>query len=145
MRALWASLFVAALASGAAARAETLAVMPVKFLDTSVDGPGQTLDPSPGPTADEIADHARRAAAVSAALAADVAGAGPYDATVAVAPEAIAAACPRETAKCLVGVARDAGADHALFVVVQKSSALILQASAQIIDLRMTPSSSPAV
>jgi hypothetical protein len=62
-------------------------------------------------------------------------GAGPYTATVLVAPEAIAAACPRETAACLIEAARAAGGDHALFIGVQKSSTLILRVSASVVDL----------
>ena len=112
-----------ALAAGAAAgaQADTLAVMPVKLLDTSNEARDQT------------ADHARRLAMVTEALATDMHG--PYAETVLLAPEALAAACPRETARCLIDAARSTGADKALFIVVQKSSTLIMQVFAHVIDL----------
>jgi hypothetical protein len=117
-------ILVAGLLCAAAARGETLAVMPVKLLDTSHEAK------------DQSADHARRIASVADGLAADMQGPGRYAATVLVTPEAVAAACPRETAACLIGVARDAGADDALFVVVQKSSTLIMQVFAHVVELR---------
>lgn len=107
-----------------AAMAETLAVMPVKFLDTSQE------------VRDQRAEHARRLDMVGTALAADLDGVGPYTATILVPADAVAAACPRETATCLVEVARGAGADHALFTVVQKSSTLIMQVFAHVVDVR---------
>jgi hypothetical protein len=113
----------AALLLGAAAQAETLAIMPVKLLDTSQEA------------TDQRADHARRIAAVESVLAADMQAAGGYEATVLVTPEEVAAACPKETAPCLIGAARDAGADEALFVVVQKSSTLIIQVFANLVDV----------
>jgi hypothetical protein len=109
---------------GAVARAETLAIMPVKLLDTS------------GEATDQRTDHERRLALVEGALADDLQGSGRYRATIPVAPQAIAAACPRETAACLIGAARDAGGDAALFVVVQKTSTLILQVFAHVVDTR---------
>lgn len=121
--ALVVGLVLAALPAVGAARAETLAVLPVKLLDTSQE------------PRDQAAEHARRLAMVTDALVADLAGAGPYAATVRVAPEAIAAACPRETAPCLLDAARATGADRALFVVVQKSSTLIMQVFAHVVDL----------
>lgn len=117
-------LVLAALALGLPAAAETLAVMPVKLLDTSQE------------VRDQTADHARRLATVGEALAADMNGAGPYTATVLLAPDVVAAACPRETAACLIGAVRAAGADHALFTVVQKSSTLIMQVFARVVDVR---------
>jgi hypothetical protein len=116
-------ILVAGLLCAAAARGETLAVMPVKLLDTSHEAK------------DQSADHARRIASVADGLAADMQGPGRYAATVLVTPEAVDAACPRETAACLIGAARDAGADDALFVVVQKSSTLIMQVFVHLIDV----------
>jgi hypothetical protein len=115
---------LAALPAASPAAAETIAVMPVKLLDTSQE------------VRDQSADHARRLDMVTAALAADLAGAGPYTDTIRVEAGTIAAACPRETAACLIGVARDAGADQALFTVVQKSSTLIMQVFAHVVDVR---------
>jgi len=116
-------LAAAVLAGGGAVRVDTLAVMPVKLLDTSQE------------VRDQRAEHARRLATVGAALAADMKGTGPWAATVLVAPAAIAAACPRETAACLIAAARAAGADQALFTVVQKSSTLIMQVFAHVVDV----------
>lgn len=118
------ALAAAVLAGGAGVRAETLAVLPVKLLDTSQE------------QRDQSAEHARRLDMVGTALAADMKGAGPYVDTVLVSPETVAAACPKETAECLIGVARAAGADAALFTVVQKSSTLILQVFAHVVDVR---------
>jgi hypothetical protein len=120
---LKAAILAAALLCGGALQAETLAVMPVKLLDTSDEAK------------DQSADHARRIAFVADGLAADMKGPGRYAATVLVTPEAVDAACPRETAACLIGAARDAGADDALFVVVQKSSTLIMQVFVHLIDV----------
>lgn len=119
-------LLAVAMLCGAMARAETLAIMPVKLLDTS------------GEATDQRADHERRLALVESALAADMKGSERYRATIPVTPEAVAAACPRETAACLIGAARDAGADAALFIVVQKSSTLILQVFAHLVDTETT-------
>jgi hypothetical protein len=117
------ALVAAMSAGGAGARAETLAVMPVKLLDTSQE------------QRDQAAEHARRLDMVGAALAADMKGAGPYGDTVLVSPETVAAACPDETAACLIAAARAAGGDQALFTVVQKSSTLIMQVFAHVVDV----------
>lgn len=105
------------------ALAGTLAVMPVKLLDTS------------GEPRDQTAEHARRLAVLGEALVVDLKSAGPWTAAVAVPAQTIAAACPQETAPCLLAAARDAGADQALFAVVQKSSTLILQVFAHVVDV----------
>ena len=118
------ALALVATLGAAPVRAEMLAVMPAKMLDTSQEA------------TDQRADHERRLARLTEALASDLGGAGPYTGTIAVTADTIAAACPRETATCLIDVARDAGGDHALFVVVQKSSSLILQTFAHVVDLR---------
>lgn len=118
------ALAAATFAGGAGVRAETLAVMPVKLLDTSHE------------ERDQSADHARRLEMVGAALAADMKDAGPYTDTVRLLPETVAAACPRETAACLIEAARAAGADRALFTVVQKSSTLIMQVFVHVVDVR---------
>ena len=47
----------------------------------------------------------------------------------------IADACPRETTDCLVTALRERGAERGLFIVVQKTSTLILQAFASLVDL----------
>jgi hypothetical protein len=117
-------VMAAMLAGATGARAETLAVMPVKLLDTSQE------------QRDQSAEHARRLDMVGAALAADMKGAGPYTDTVRVLPERVAASCPEETAECLLDLAGSAGADQALFAVVQKSSTLIMQVFVHLVDVR---------
>jgi hypothetical protein len=119
-------LAVAWLLAAGAVRAETLVVMPVKLLDTS-----QEAD-------DQRAAHERRLAMVGAALAADLRG-GTFETTLLADPAAIEATCPRPTAAaCLIGFARDLGGDKALFTVVQKTSTLILQVFAHVVDTGTT-------
>lgn len=97
--------------------AEGLMIAPVKLLDTSHE------------VRDQSADHDRRQALLASVLAEEMAG-------TPVAPGEVAAACPRETADCLVTLLRDQGGDRGLFVVVQKSSTLILQIFASLVDLK---------
>ena len=101
----------------AIARAEPLLIAPVKLLDTSHEARDQT------------GDHARRQALLAEVLAAEM----PGDLLPA---GAVAQACPRETADCLVTLMRDKGAERGLFIVVQKSSTLILQVFASVVDLK---------
>ncbi len=98
------------------AMAEGLAILPVKLLDTSQEA------------RDQKADHARRLALLAAELAAKMPG-------TLVASDAVAAACPQESAECLVGMLQGQGAEQGLFVVVQKSSTLILQVFANLVDV----------
>ena len=97
--------------------AQELAIAPVKLLDTSREA------------RDQQADHDRRLALMEGILADELSAAR-------VSREEIAAACPRETAECLVAALRDRGAERGLFIVVQKTSTLILQAFASLVDLR---------
>ena len=99
------------------ALADGLAILPIKMLDTSHEAQ------------DQRGDHARRLALMAEVLAQEMPG-------TLVAPDAIAAACPRETAECLMTVLREGGADQGLFIVVQKSSTLILQAFASLVDVQ---------
>lgn len=94
-----------------------LAILPVKMLDTSHEAQ------------DQRDDHARRLELMAAILAQEMSGAP-------VTPEAVAQACPRQSAECLIDMLREAGADQGLFVVVQKSSTLILQAFASLVDVQ---------
>lgn len=93
-----------------------LAILPVKILDTSHEA------------RDQRDDHARRLALMTGVLAEEMPG-------TPVAPGAIARACPRESAECLMAMLREDGADQGLFIVVQKSSTLILQAFASLVDV----------
>lgn len=93
------------------------ALMPVKFLDTSHEAE------------DQVAAHEARLAIFTDILADEL-----DDDVTLVTAEQVAAACQPETPECLVALARDQGADRALFVVVQKTSTLIMQAFAHLID-----------
>ncbi|MFO1163926.1 MAG: DUF2380 domain-containing protein [Paracoccus sp. (in: a-proteobacteria)] len=101
----------------APALAEGLAILPVKLLDTSHEAQ------------DQRGDHARRLELMAGVLAQEMPGR-------LVAPDTIANACPRQSADCLVGMLRTEGADQGLFIVVQKSSTLILQAFASLVDVK---------
>ena len=118
-----AMIIVAAVAGLAAsvASAASLAVMPVKFLDTS------------GEIEDQTSDHAARLEAMGRALQRDLAA--DYDSVVLIQAEAMAERCPDETPDCLVDLARETGADTALFAVVVKTSTLIMRLYVNVIDL----------
>lgn len=97
--------------------AQDLAIPPVKMLDTSNEA------------RDQRADHDRRLRLMEDILAAELSG-------ELISREDIAAACPRETTECLVTTLRERGAERGLFIVVQKTSTLILQAFASLVDLK---------
>ncbi|WP_199259329.1 DUF2380 domain-containing protein [Paracoccus binzhouensis] len=99
------------------APAEGLMIAPVKLLDTSHEA------------RDQSADHQRRQALLVSVLAEELPG-------TPITAQQVAAACPRETADCLVALLRDRGGDRGLFVVVQKTSTLILQIFASLVDLK---------
>lgn len=108
----------------AGAAADVVALLPVKFLDTSGEAP------------DQSAAHQARLEGFGATLAEKLA-AGQDDATIArINAVGVAAACTPETPECLVALARDQGADRALFVVVLKTSTLIMQGFATVVDTR---------
>lgn len=96
--------------------AQDLAIPPVKMLDTSREA------------RDQQADHDRRIGLMEEILADELSG-------QLVSREDIDAACPRETTECLVAALRERGAERGLFIVVQKTSTLILQAFASLVDL----------
>lgn len=91
------------------------AILPVKMLDTSHEA------------RDQQAEHARRTALMAEVLADELGG-------QLVAADEVARACPRETAECLLGVVRAEGAERGLFIVVQKSSTLILNVFADLVE-----------
>lgn len=97
--------------------AQGLVILPVKLLDTSHEARDQT------------ADHARRLDLMAKVLAQQMPG-------TLIARDEVARACPRETTQCLVTLLRHKGATQGLFVVVQKSSTLILQVFASVVDMR---------
>lgn len=97
--------------------AQDTAVLPVKLLDTSYEAQ------------DQQGDHSRRLDMMADTLARALSAER-------IAPGDVAAACPRETTDCLVTLLRDRDADRGLFVVVQKTSTLILQVFADLVDVR---------
>lgn len=97
--------------------ADGLMILPIKLLDTSHEAQ------------DQAADHAQRLDLMADALAERIPGQR-------VSQDEVAQACPRETTECLMQLLRDKGADRGLFIVVQKSSTLILQAFASVVDMR---------
>ncbi|MDN3711590.1 DUF2380 domain-containing protein [Paracoccus cavernae] len=104
-----------------AAKAESLALMPVKFFDTSHEAK------------DQREDHQRRVDLMSAELARVLA---PEVSRVSsLTPRDVATACTPETVPCLITLAKGTGSDLALFVVVHKSSTLIMQIFVQLVDL----------
>ena len=99
------------------ADAETLAIFPVKLLDTSSEA------------RDQSADHTRRQAMMGELFAE-----GLDVSSVRIEPEQVGADCVPETAECLFDVARDAGADQAMFVSIQKASSLIMNLFVTVAD-----------
>lgn len=101
--------------------ADVVALLPVKFLDTS------------GEAVDQGAAHLARLEDFGATLAEEMA-AGQGGRIARIDAAAVTAACSPETPQCLVALARDRGADRALFVVVLKTSTLIMQGFATLVD-----------
>lgn len=93
-----------------------IAIFPVKLLDTSHEA------------RDQQADHARRLDLFGRTLADHL-----PDAYL-IAPQALTICQPQRT-DCLLTIARDGGANEAVFVVIQKTSTLILQVFANRVDL----------
>lgn len=114
MRHLSLAAFLACLA--APLWAEGIAVFPVKLLDTSHEA------------RDQRADHDRRLMLFGQVLADHLPDARLIDL------QALDACQPQRT-ECLLALARDQGADQAVFVVIQKTSTLILQVFANRVDL----------
>ncbi|QDL93255.1 DUF2380 domain-containing protein [Paroceanicella profunda] len=102
-------------------QALTLGIMPIKLLDTSGEG------------TDQAAVHGARIDAMGDALGRDLAAR--YGETLLIAPRDVSTGCPTEDAQCLIDVAAAAGADQALFMVVVKTSELIMQMYVQIVDV----------
>lgn len=98
------------------AQAAELAILPVKLLDTS------------GEVKDQVAAHEARLDLFTEELLQQLGTASRIPAAD------VAAACTPETSQCLLSLARGDGAGQALFVVVQKTSTLILQIFANLVD-----------
>lgn len=100
-----------------------VAVLPLKLLDTS------------GEPADQSVQHTERLARLTDELAVDLTGTGMYRAAVLPA-EHLSQDCPTGQAACLLQAARDRGAQLIFVGVVHKSSTLILQLWARLVDAR---------
>ncbi len=122
-----AAVLIAALAGPTAPAAETaptpLAILPIKLLDTS------------GEPVDQAARHGERLVRLADSLAAELTRSGPYRATVLPAAR-LRQDCPTQAAPCLLATARAQGAALILVGVVHKSSTLILQLWARLVDAR---------
>lgn len=99
------------------AGAERLAILPVKLLDTS------------GEARDQSQAHEARLALLATVLKDELGDTVLIDA-------AAIASCQPQTTDCLLERARAAHAERALFVVTQKTSTLILQIFANLVDAR---------
>lgn len=101
----------------------SMAVLPLKLLDTS------------GEPVDQSAQHAGRLARLTEELAHDLTGTGLYRASVLPA-DRLTQDCPSGHATCLLQAARNRGAQLIFVGVVHKSSTLILQLWARLVDAR---------
>lgn len=109
------ALIFAGLLNGAKAyAAESIALLPIKFLNTSAE-------PS-----DQSGEHARRLQTFDSHLVSDLSRVGTYN-VVEISAEELKKSCPEENAKCLLSAARQRGAAFVLVGVIHKSSTLILQ------------------
>ena len=104
-----------------AERPTSLAILPIKLLDTSAE------------PIDQGTDHARRLKALTDALTADLVASGLYR-TIPVSREQVRARCPDERPACLLDAAREAGGALVFIGVVHKSSTLIMQLWARLVD-----------
>lgn len=112
------------MATGNAAHAaSTVAMLPIKLLDTSAE------------PADQAKDHTRRLEVFGNRLATDLTKAGVYN-VVEVTASDIKKECPVEDTKCLLSAARQRGAGLMLIGVVHKSSSLIMQMFARLYDVK---------
>lgn len=111
------------LATCAGAQAATLAIFPVKLLYTAQE------------VRDQREAHAARIVAMDENLRAALAAPGGFETVTLITPLDVAEGCASETPECLVGLARARGADLAVFAVVHKSSSLIMQLFAQVVDV----------
>ncbi|MER7585869.1 DUF2380 domain-containing protein [Kitasatospora sp. NPDC097691] len=103
--------------------ATTLAVLPIKLLDTSAEPKDQT------------AEHHLRLQTMAVELTSDLGSLGRYR-TVPVLAEDVQRTCTKETTTCLLSTARAQGAELVFVGVVHKSSTLIMQMWARIVDAR---------
>jgi hypothetical protein len=105
------------------ARAASLVLLPIKLLDTS------------GEPTDQASQHAGRLIGMADELATDLSHSGLYRAT-AISADQLRNGCPTESVPCLLKFAQAQGADAIFIGVVHKSSTLIMQLWARLVDAR---------
>jgi len=118
--AAWLALAVPFCALPACASAQGIALMPLRFLDTSHE------------PADQAARHDARLALMTEEIARGLGGAGQVRVVTA---RDMDLACPQASPPCLNRLAADGGSRRAVYVVVHKSSTLILQVFVQVMDV----------
>jgi len=104
-------------------RASSLVVLPIKLLDTS------------GEPTDQASQHAEWRIGMAEGLATDLTHSGLYRATV-ISADQLRNSCPSESVPCLLKFAQAQGADAIFIGVVHKSSTLIMQLWARLVDAR---------
>lgn len=97
----------------------TLAMLPIRMLDTS------------GEPRDQRAEHGERLVAMAEALSAHLAG---RYRIVGIPAAALDRACPDQAPACILSTAREGGARLAFVGVIHKSSTLIMQMFARVVD-----------
>ncbi|WP_244478040.1 MULTISPECIES: DUF2380 domain-containing protein [unclassified Methylobacterium] len=101
--------------------APNLAMLPIRMLDTS------------GEPKDQTSEHAARLAAMAQGLSARLSTKGCFR-VAGIDAEALARSCPGNEPACILGVARANGAGLAFVGVIHKSSTLIMQMFARIVE-----------
>ena len=104
----------------AGAQTHRVAVMPIKFLDTSHE------------PRDQRRQHEARLALMLSVLKDEMA----VGEVVEITPPQVSAACPDESPECLLQLVAAQGGDQAIFVTVLKTSTLIMQIYVQVMDVR---------
>ena len=100
-----------------------LAMLPIRMLDTS------------GEPKDQTSEHAARLTAMGEGLSARLVAAGRFR-VVGIDAEKLARSCPGNEPACILDVARANGAGLAFVGVIHKSSTLIMQMFARIVETR---------
>ncbi|GJE16410.1 DUF2380 domain-containing protein [Methylobacterium marchantiae] len=109
--------------SAQALSAQALAMLPIRMLDTS------------GEPKDQTSEHAARLAAMAEGLSAGLVAEGRFR-VAEISAESLARSCPDNAPTCILGAARKADAGFAFVGVIHKSSTLIMQIFARIVETR---------
>lgn len=116
-------LFIGPPAQAKEARAAALVMLPIKLLDTS------------GEPTNQASQHAGRLIGMAENLATDLTRSGLYRTSV-ISTDQLRNGCPSESVACLLKFAQAQGADAIFIGVVHKSSTLIMQLWARLVDAR---------